>query len=52
MQLVFIGVMILGIGIVIHSLRLRGVLWFLAWMLLGMAIAFLAYQFISGTWRA
>ena len=52
MGLVFAGVMVLGAVIVLRSLRLRGFVWFLLWMLLGMAITLLTLQFILGTWRA
>lgn len=51
MGLVFAGVMVAGAVIALRSLRLRGCVWFLGWVLLGMAMTWFALQFISGTWR-
>lgn len=48
MELVFIALIIVGILVTVHSLRLRGCLSFLTWMLTGMVVTGLLLLYLSG----
>jgi len=48
MELVFVGLMVVGLLIFVHSLRLRGCLSFGVWMLTGMVVMGLLLCYVSG----
>ncbi len=51
MGLLFAGFMVVGILVLLHSLRLRGCLAFLAWIVAGVFITWLLLLFVSGELR-
>ena len=51
MGVVFAVITVVGVIMVVRSLRLEGCVSFVLWLLVGLAVTWMFLQFFSGTWR-
>lgn len=51
MGVLFAVVAVVGVIVLVRSLRLEGCVSFVLWLLVGLAVTWLFLQFFSGHWR-
>ena len=51
MGVVFAVVAVIGVIVLVRSLRLEGCVSFVLWLLVGLAVTWMVLQIFSGAWR-
>ena len=51
MGVMFVLLAVVGVIVLVRSLRLEGCVSFVLWLLVGLAVTWLFLQFFSGYWR-
>ncbi len=51
MGMLFVLVAVIGVIVLVRSLRLEGCVSFGLWLLVGLAVTWVVLQFLAGSWR-
>ena len=51
MGVMFALLAVIGVIVLVRSLRLEGCVSFVLWLLVGLAVTWFVLQFLSGSWR-